>query len=73
VAAAFDTRFRWPVFLSGSAARAIADRLKVKGARLVAKPGSFFVERSEGSLADGELDRAGVWAHQMAQAAATAD
>ena len=70
--AAFDTRFRWPVFLSGSAARGIAKRLERKGARLVVEPESFFVEHSEGPLADGEIGRAGVWARSLAGALAVA-
>ena len=67
-AATFDTRFRWPVLLSGSAARGIAERLERKGARLLAKPASFFVEHGEGPLADGELARAESWARQVAGA-----
>ena len=67
-AAAFDTRLRWPVLLSGSAARGIAERLERKGARLVAKPESFYVEHGEGPLADGEVARAESWARQVAGA-----
>ena len=69
-AAAFDTRFHWPELLSGSAARGIAKRLEQKGAHLVAKPESFFVEHSEGPLAEGEVLRAGSWALGLALATA---
>jgi hypothetical protein len=64
--ATFDTRLRWPLFLAGSAARAIASTLAGKGARLVMPPGSFFVRGSEEPLVDGELDRAGSWAATVA-------
>jgi flavodoxin len=68
--AAFDTRFRWPVLVSGSAARGIAKRLDQKGARLVAEPESFFVEHKGGPLAEGELGRAASWARHLAEALA---
>ena len=64
--ATFDTRLRWPVFLSGSAARGIARALERKGSRLVAPPESFFVNGREGPLAEGELERAGSWAETLA-------
>ncbi len=65
-AAAFDTRFRWTVLLSGSAARGIAKTLEAKGARLVAPPESFFVRPSYGPLLEGEIARAAAWAKQIA-------
>ena len=65
-AAAFDTRFRIPAFLSGSAARGIAKTLRRKGARLVAAPESFFVAGGEGPLQPGEIDRASAWAETIA-------
>src|SRR5512132_914760 len=43
LAAAFDTRFDKPVFLTGSAARGIARRLERRGYRRVRPPESFFV------------------------------
>jgi flavodoxin len=67
-AAAFDTRLRWPVLLSGSAARGIAKRLGQKGAHLLAEPESFFVEHKDGPLAEGELGRAASWARSLAAA-----
>ncbi len=66
--AAFDTRFRWPELLSGTAARGIAKRLERKGARLIAEPESFFVEHKDGPLTEGELGRAASWARQLATA-----
>ena|SRR5215204_4922092 len=65
--AAFDTRLHWPEFLSGSAAKEIAKRLKENGAHLVAAPESFFVDGKEGPLSAGELDRATQWAGQLAR------
>jgi len=69
-AAAFDTRFRIPALLSGSAARGIGKTLRRKGARLVAAPESFFVAGAEGPLQPGEIDRAGAWAETIATEAA---
>lgn len=64
--ATFDTRLRWPLFLSGSAARSIAKLLERNGAHLVVPPESFLVVGSEGPLADGEIERAGDWAKALA-------
>jgi flavodoxin I len=64
-AAAFDTRYRMPVLLTGSAASGIAKRLRQKGARLVRGPESFFIEHSEGPLVQGEIERATAWAHEL--------
>jgi hypothetical protein len=65
--AAFDTRFQIARFLSGSAARVIARRLKHLGARSIAAPESFFVTDGEGPLAAGENERAVVWARALAE------
>lgn len=66
--ATFDTRLRWPVFLSGSAARGIAAQLRRNGARMAVPPESFFVSGREGPLEAGELDRASAWAKSLASA-----
>ena len=66
-AAAFDTRLRWPKFLSGAASRGIAERLERKGARIVAEPESFLVEDKDGPLIAGETERAASWAGYLAQ------
>ena len=68
--AAFDTRLRWPRLLSGSAADEIAKRLRAAGARLVARPESFIVSMKP-ELEPGEIDRAAVWAIQVADAVET--
>src|SRR3954447_11470586 len=60
--AAFDTRFDQPAFLTGSAAKGIAKRLRRHGFEVVAEPESFFVLGTEGPLQDGELERAAEWA-----------
>jgi hypothetical protein len=60
-AATFDTRFDKPRWLTGSAARAAARRLRQRGYRLIAEPASFFVTASAGPVADGELARARRW------------
>jgi len=67
--AAFDTRLRWPRWLSGSAGAGIASRLRHFGARVVVPAESFFVEGSASDkdgktpeLVTGELERAAAWA-----------
>ena len=60
--AAFDTRYRMPRWKSGSAALAIARKLRRKGASLLLPAESFFVVGREGPLEDGELERAARWA-----------
>jgi flavodoxin I len=64
--AAFDTRFstRW-VKVFGYAAGRIAGRLKAKGGTLVLSPEAFFVQRKEGPLKEGELERAAGWAKEI--------
>jgi Flavodoxin domain len=64
-AAAFDTRIDRSPVLTGSAARGIAKRLRHRGYRLIADPESFFVDDTEGPLADGELDRARAWGESL--------
>lgn len=56
-AAAFDTRRHAPVDVTGSAAIAIARRLRRTGAVLVAEPTSFFLDDAD-RLRRGELKRA---------------
>ena len=68
---AFDTRISITdvnsrllnlVRLFGYAANPIADKLVKKGGDLIIPPEGFFVKDSEGSLKDGELERAADWA-----------
>ncbi len=60
--ACFDTRFRLPRFMTGSAARGMAKKLQEKGGSLLLDPESFFVKGMQGPLRGGELDRAVTWA-----------
>jgi flavodoxin len=69
MAAAFDTRFGKPRWITGSAALRIARRLRRSGYRLVAPPESFFVLHTEGPLRDGEEDRAKMWGAELARRA----
>jgi hypothetical protein len=66
-AAAFDTRIN-KGWVPGSAAHAIARRLRRLGATLAADPESFKVVGTPGPLAAGELDRARRWGEQLAAA-----
>jgi len=66
-AAAFDTRIDKSPMITGAASRGIAKRLRKAGYELIADPESFFVEDSEGPLADGELDRAKAWGAELAK------
>jgi flavodoxin len=63
--ACFDTRFRLPRLMTGSAARVMARTLQEKGVSLLAEPESFFLKDTEGPLRDGELDRAAAWARML--------
>jgi flavodoxin-like protein len=65
-AAAFDTRTRMPAWLSGRAAKGIARALERRGARMVAAPESFFVNKDT-SLVAGETDRARRWGAQLTE------
>ena len=58
-AAAFDTRA--DARLAGGAAHGIARKLRHHGYELVARPEGFFVGDTEGSLLDGEIERARSW------------
>jgi flavodoxin len=76
-AAGFDTRLRWPRWLSGSAGAGIASRLHHFGARVVVPAESFYVEGSASDkdgktpqLVTGELERAAAWAISVADALA---
>lgn len=64
-AAAFDTRFDKPRWLTGSAARRIARRMRAKGYSIIGTE-SFFVETTGGPLADGERQRAIAWGRALA-------
>jgi flavodoxin len=63
-AVGFDTRLRWPEWLSGSAGARITDRLRSLGAKVVAPEESFFVTRKP-ELEAGELERASSWAASL--------
>ena len=76
--ATFDTRYHYARFLSGSAAKSAAGRLRGTGCRLVTEPESFFVEAGprpadggkpapeDEHLEAGELERARAWGAQLA-------
>jgi flavodoxin len=65
VGACFDTRFRLPRFMTGSASKVMAGKLREKGVSLLVEPESFFVKGTEGPLREGELERASTWARQI--------
>jgi Flavodoxin domain len=65
-AAAFDTRIDRSPAVAGSAARAIARRLRRRGCEVVATE-SFLVADAEGPIEDGELERARAWGAALAQ------
>jgi flavodoxin len=74
--ACFDTRYRGPVLLMGSASAAAAKALAKAGAKIVAPPESFFIVRHgampQQTLEPGELTRAEAWGQAVATAAAGA-
>jgi flavodoxin len=64
--AAFDTRIPTKIVkIFGFAADRIAKNLKDKGANLVVPAEAFYVAGKEGSLKDGELERAAAWAKTL--------
>ena len=65
-AAAFDTRFGWPVWLTGAASRRIARALRGSGYRMVVPPESFIVTKAQGPLRTGEVERASEWGARIA-------
>lgn len=68
-AATFDTRFKMPQWLAGSAADVIATRLAAAGCVMVTPPESFFVKFGEkGPLLAGEEQRAQAWGATLAAA-----
>jgi hypothetical protein len=67
-AAAFDTRIDRSPAMTGSAARGIATRLRHHGYE-VEWSESFFVDDSEGPLAEGDLERARGWGATLRTAA----
>jgi hypothetical protein len=67
--AVYDTRFRPPGWLVGHPARRLARLLVGRGARLLTRPESFFVDKHE-DLRGNELERARVWGMQLRRQAA---
>jgi flavodoxin len=65
-AAGFDTRLRWPRWLSGSAGAGITARLRQAGAKIIAPEASFVVAGKYPALLPGELARATAWAASLA-------
>ena len=61
--AAFDTRTKTTIF--GYAAPKIAKNLEKSGGKRLVPPEGFFVSGTEGSLLDGELERAAAWANTI--------
>lgn len=61
-AASFDTRLSKSEWLTGSAARGIAETLGKMGSSLLLPPESFLVTGKEGPLVDRETERAASWA-----------
>jgi flavodoxin I len=71
--AGFDTRMTNRLIrLFGFAAPKIAKALEKKGGTLVAPPGDFWVTGGEGPLKEGELERAALWAKELAASASPA-
>ena len=72
-AAAFDTRYRGPSWLTGSAAAQAAKAVRKAGGDPAAEPESFFIVRKgpleRQTLEPGEIERAEQWAAAVAGAA----
>jgi len=65
--ACFDTRFKMPRWMTGSAAGVMEEKLREKGVSLLVPPESFFVKGKRGPLRGGELDRAAAWARMLCE------
>lgn len=69
-AACFDTRYRGPVLLMGSASAAAAKAIAKAGAEIIAPPESFFIVRRGAmplqTLEPGEIERAEAWGRAVA-------
>lgn len=65
VAACFDTRFRRPRIITGSAARSIAKRLSKHHFRLLSSESFFVASTATGPLLEGEQDRARRWGETL--------
>lgn len=70
--ACFDTRFKMPRWMTGSAAEVMFEKLQEKGLTLLLEPESFFVKGREGPPRGGELDRAAPWARMLVEEVETA-
>jgi len=62
-AASFDTRIK--TFMSGDAAKKIANSLKKAGAEIIVPPQMFFVKGTGGPLLEGEKEKATQWAESL--------
>jgi hypothetical protein len=60
---------RW-VKLLGFAGKHLSKRLTAKGATILTEPAGFYVESKKGPLRAGEIERARLWARQVAHEAA---
>jgi len=65
LAAAFDTRIKSPVLLTGQASRGISRQLTRHGLRVVAEPESFLVDKGS-HLLPAQIDRARAWGARLA-------
>lgn len=63
--ASFGVRPAIPEAMTGSAARAIGEKLRQRGGSLVAPPESFFTDAKANNLKKGEVERAASWARKV--------
>jgi hypothetical protein len=71
IAVAFDTRLHGVPLLTGRASRGISAQLEHHGYRLLAAPQSFLVSK-QGTLLEGEAERATAWGASVGEEAAFA-
>jgi flavodoxin len=68
--AVFDTSYKMsPILAYFTAAKRLSQRLRKLGGKQLVKPETFFVEKREGPLYEGELVRAGAWARMILERA----
>lgn len=66
--AVFDTRYKMPRWVTGSAAQVMGDYIQDHGGILALPPESFFVMQPQGPLVAGELSRAEQWGESIIEA-----
>ena len=66
--AVYDTRYRQPIWRSGSAGRRLGKQVRKSGGVVLLEPESYFVSSGAGELLPGEIERVSTWVENLYQA-----